>query len=296
MLLNRIDCYTVAFITISPRDGGLMRPKTSSTKSQRREADRHIDVVQKALEILDVFDSMAEVNLKQISESTGITANRAIRILGTLESKGYVSRSADTRTYRLGYRALALGKSFEKHNNLTSISRPVLKQIVSICGESASLFVVSGGMRMVLAREEGTHGIRFAVTEGQRMPLHAGAGGKILLAFGEKKLLDQTLAKQELIAITERTITDKAQLIRTLASVREKGYAISQGERIRDSRAIAVPVFGHDGLLVGALGIGGPESRLQGERLQKSLDLLIDAARSLSKMLGWESATGCPLS
>ena len=81
-----------------------------------------------------------------------------------------------------------------------------------------------------------------------------------------------------------------------MADVRKKGYAISEGERVQDSRAIAAPVFSHEGVLVGALGIAGPESRFRGERLKMRLDLVIDAARSLSKMLGWASADGRPFS
>ncbi|MEW6265075.1 MAG: IclR family transcriptional regulator [Thermodesulfobacteriota bacterium] len=258
-------------------------------EKRRKEANRHIDVVQKAIDILDIFDSLPEASLKQIAELAKITSNRAIRILGTLESKGYVSWNPESRIYRLGYRALALGKAFEKHNDLASISRPVLKGLVEACGESASLFVVSGGSRMVLAREEGTHDIRFAISEGQRVPLHAGAGGKVLLAFGTKRLLESITSKRELRAFTPSTFTNKDKLLKELSIIRDKGYAISKGERVPDSKAIAAPVFDHEDRLVGALGIAGPASRFTGEELEKRLNLVIKAAQSLSCLLGRSS-------
>ncbi len=245
--------------------------------------------MQKALEILDIFDDLAEASLKQIAEIAKITSNRAIRILGTLESKGYVTWNPESRIYRLGYRTLALGKAFEKHNDLASISRSVLKQLVEACGESASLFVVAGGSRMVLAREEGTHGIRFAVSEGQRVPLHAGAGGKVLLAFGTKRLLESIMSKNDLPVITPSTITNKQKLLKELSLIRDKGYGISEGERVPDSKAIAAPVFDHEGRLVGALGIAGPASRFTGQRLEERLELVREAAQSLSHLLGWSS-------
>lgn len=264
-----------------------MNPSNNLSGSKRKEASRHIDVVLKALDILNIFDSRGEINLKQAAELAGMTSNRTVRILGTLESEGYVHRDPKTRTYRLGYRIHALGKAFEKENNLPSICKPILQQLVHVTGESASLFVESGGARMVLAREEGTHDLRFAVSEGNRMPLHAGAGGKILLAYGDDELLENLADNDAMVSFTENTIVDKKKMRQELLDIREKGYATSTGERISHSFAIAAPVFAQDGSLIGALGIAGPEIRFQENQLKARIDLVLDSALSLSKMLGW---------
>ena len=84
---------------------------------------------------------------------------------------------------------------------------------------------------MALVREEGTHSIRFAIVEGQRVPIYAGAAGKVLLAFGPPELRQEYLDSEKLIPLSPNTITDAKVLAAELKKARERGYAVSRGER-----------------------------------------------------------------
>ena len=141
---------------------------------------------------------------------------------------------------------------------------------------------------IVLAREEGTQVIRYTVSEGQRMDLHAGAGGKVLLAFASEEILESFLSKSNMDKRTLQTITNKRKLKAELKQIRKQGFATSQGERVSDAYAIAAPVFDGDGGLVGALGIAGPISRFTVE-IRKSLqNMIVDHADKVSSRLGWK--------
>jgi len=50
--------------------------------------------------------------------------------------------------YRLGPKLMMLGKIYERSNSLISISRPILRELASITGESAKLFVIQGTKRI----------------------------------------------------------------------------------------------------------------------------------------------------
>ncbi|MGD9238629.1 MAG: IclR family transcriptional regulator [Desulfobacterales bacterium] len=242
-----------------------------------KESARHIDVVLRALDVLDCFQDDSVVSLKEIIDRTGVTRSRAMRLLGTLVSRGYLIEDSDKRNYYLGIKLAILGNSFEKFNNIEVITRPVLKQLAVKTGESATLFVVDGFERVALIREEGTHAIRYSVREGQRMPLHVGAAAKILLAFGPVELAQKVASSQS---------ADSNKLIKEIDAARQKGYAITKGENVPDAHAIAAPVIDYKNRLIGAIGIAGPAHRLDDNQIKNRLKIVREAAKDLCKKFG----------
>ena len=89
-------------------------------------------------------------------------------------------------------------------------------------------------------------------------PLYAGALGRVLLAFAPTEVLDEVLA-QDLVRITDATPTEE-ELRAGLGGIVMTGLAMSEGELIEGSVAIAAPVFREDGI-VGAIGLIGPAFR-----------------------------------
>lgn len=255
-------------------------------KQRTKEAERHIDAVLRALDVLDCFLYQPRLSIKELIDQTGLTRSRVMRIMGTLEYRGYLIQDPVSRSYLLGNRAAGLGKSFERVNNAEVLVRPVLKYLVEETGESATFYVADGVERVALVREEGTHAIRLSIFEGQRTPIHAGASGKVLLAFGDPDRLRTIISKNLLKPITSQTITNPDKLEAEINEVRTRGYAISRGENIRDSHAIAAPVFNYEKKLVGAIGIAGPANRLVDSQIKVRIKMVIEASRMLSQRYG----------
>jgi DNA-binding IclR family transcriptional regulator len=109
---------------------------------------------------------------------------------------------------------------------------------------------------------------------------HATAVGKVMLAFGGGRLPRE----RDLVALTDRTITDRAQLATEVARVRDRGYGTVFGEREVDVNAIAAPVFDRAGELAAILGLQAPASRL--EDPVTLLATLRDGAARLTRALG----------
>jgi DNA-binding IclR family transcriptional regulator len=122
------------------------------------------------------------------------------------------------------------------------------------------------------------------------MDLHAGAAGKIILAYSSAELVETVLAKAGLPERTAATITDKPALLMELENVRNQGYAVSTAERAADACALAAPVFEYGHELVGALCISGPISRFTVPIRESYANLLVAAAIQLSRQLGWTRA------
>jgi DNA-binding IclR family transcriptional regulator len=252
-----------------------------------RQADRHVEAVLAALAVLECFLAKSSLTTLEILQTTGFTRNRVMRLTGTLMHRGYLIEDGGTGTFTIGPKVFALGKVFERNNAILVIIRPSLSDIALKTGESASFYAREGYERVVVAREEGTHSIRHAISEGQRMDLHAGAAGKVILAYSNTELVASVLAKTGLPKRTAATITQKQALLKELKNVRDRGYAVSIGERAADVCALAAPVFEHGHELVGSLCISGPSSRFTLPVRKAHLKLLLAAAIQLSRQLGW---------
>lgn len=251
-----------------------------------RQSERHVQAVMAALEILDCFEKEPSLTLMRIIELTGLTRNRIMRLTGTLEEGGYLSRDADGGPYRLGPKVLILGKVYEQNYDLVRLARPIVEALSRETGESASLYVIDGTERRVVVRKEGAQAVRYTVTEGQRLPLYAGASGKVLLAYGPESLRREFIERDQLEALTPETIAAGRDLARELEKVRAKGHADSYAERAADAASVAAPVFNHKRELVGALSIAGPVSRVDAWDKAGHAPKVIAAARELSRLLG----------
>lgn len=255
-------------------------------KLNTKESGRLIDAVLKALDVLDCFGDDPTLTLKQIIDRTGLGRSRAMRLTGTLISRGYLFFDPVTGHFSLGSRLMALGDAFNRNNNIIRIARPIMKYLVDKTGESSTFSIIEADERVILVREEGTHAIRYSIQEGQRMPLHAGAASKALLAFGPQDVLERLITADLLQPITSSTVTDPEQLKNNLARIRKQGFAVSLGENTPGARAIAAPVFNYDNHLAGVVSVSGPANRIEGSIIDRMINQVLEASHMLSKALG----------
>ena len=181
-------------------------------KKAPKETAKQIESVDKALSILECFsDSVPELSLKELSEKTGLYKSRILRLCGTLMAHGFIIRMEGS-LYRLGPKLMMLGKIYERSNPLILIARPILRELASITGESAKLFVIQGTKRVCLVREKGPNPLSYHVEEGESFDLYAGAGGKALLAYTTQEFRDKILGEKVLKRLTPTTIVERSRL------------------------------------------------------------------------------------
>ncbi|MEX1329894.1 MAG: IclR family transcriptional regulator [Desulfobacterales bacterium] len=256
-------------------------------KNSPKESAKQIESVDKALSILECFsDREPELSLKQLSEKTGLYKSRILRLCGTLMAHGFLIRQEGS-LYSLGPKLMMLGKMYERSNSLISVARPILRELASITGESAKLFVIQGTKRICLVREKGTYPLSYHVEEGESFELYAGAGGKVLLAYASKEFRDQVLGEKVLQRLTPTTIVERSRLEEEFAAIRERSYASSNGELFTEVAGMAAPVFDHENDVCAALAIAGPIQRFTEDRRREMLDSLRASAHRLSQLLGY---------
>jgi IclR family KDG regulon transcriptional repressor len=242
--------------------------------------------VLKALAILESFDAEHPAqSLADLSRKLGIAKASAFRNLKALEKRGYVTKSSRDGTYSLGVRILDLARRFLEQNHLLSIGSSHIAELSRTTGETSHLAILDGPEIVYVDVSQGSQLIRAVVSRGDRLPAHCVASGKAILAHSPRERVMEFLARG-LNSLTPRTISSPDDFITDLERIREKGYATNIGEWSDDVSAIACPVFSHQGIVVGAIGIAGPRLRLGAKTLSYLASAIQSQAARLSADLG----------
>jgi IclR family pca regulon transcriptional regulator len=214
----------------------------------------------KGLEVLRTFSrTKPHMTLSEIAARAGLPAATARRCLNTLEELGYVARNG--RQFMLRPPVLEIGAVYLDSMDIPTITRSRLEELALATHGLAALVVLSGtGVVLVARGSARTDPLRVDAHVGVRLPAHACATGKILLAGLSPERLAAYFDKARLESVTERTITDRARLQQQIEKARQDGYATGVEEVAPDVVGLAVPVHDGAGNVVAALGIGVPLS------------------------------------
>jgi DNA-binding IclR family transcriptional regulator len=243
--------------------------------------------VERALSVLDLIasDPDSEWGLSTLGKRAGLSKATTLRMLATLQKHGYVTRDGLESRYRLGPRVLSLAGALRPR--LRSVAHPRLHELVERTGETALLYLLDGTQRVCADEVASPHPVRVSYPIGTRAPLHAGASGKVLLAFMEPAERRHLLAQLPLDRFTSATTTTVAGLEQEFATIRAQGYAHSTGEHDATVFGMSAPLFSGDGRLEAAATIAGPLSRWQSAREEMYVEAIRDAARQISYALGY---------
>lgn len=246
-------------------------------------AQRSVASVARALALLEQLrDSDVELGVNELARRIGVNASTASRLLATLEQAGMVQRvdSIPTRPYRLGLALVTLGDRVLARLDLRALARPMLTGLMQSTGETATLSVPGPREAITVDSVPSQASVVSLARLGRPSVSYATAVGKVMLAFGGAPLPPE----RDLRPLTDRTITDRAELASEIREVRRRGFGMVFGEREVDVNAIAAPVFDRDGGLAAILGLQAPAARLEDPR--RLLGELHAAAGELTLALG----------
>lgn len=260
----------------------------SATACRETVADESPNaVIPKVRTLLNLFDARAPVlGLSELSRRSGLPKTTVHRLIQELAACEFLER--DGRRYRLGSWLFELGQHVTTHRSLRYLAAPYLEDVSHATAETVVVCIPGHNEMLFAEKYVGSRGRGQVVTQVEgRVPMHCGASGKAVLAYGPPELLDRVLASG-LEARTAYTITDPARLRSELAQVREQGFAVERQELIAGYGAVAAPVRQRD-LAVGALTVIAPISRLDVNRYSVAVQL---AARGLSRALTDRAPSG----
>ena len=221
-----------------------------------------VGVLDKAVVILAACVDGA--SLAELVDRTKLPRATAHRLAQALEIHRLLVRDAHGR-WRPGPRLGELANSAP--DVLLTAAEPMLTTLRDTTGESAQLYLRSGDRRLCAAACDAGSGLYYSVPVGALLPLDAGSGGKVLLAFGPDGDRFPAVPAAELAAIARR------------------GWAASSAERQDGVASVSAPILAGQELL-GALCVSGPASRLTQAACRQLAPVVIAAAGELCLLAG----------
>jgi len=252
-------------------------------------ADPGRSVTSKVIAILVTFTNGSTYSLTEIARLAGLSVSTAYRLTTELVDWGMLERSEDGQ-YRIGLQLKVLSsQAGELRATIQEQARGVMDDLAAACSYADVRLGVLADLEVAFV-ERGAGSRPMPVSfEPASLPAHATAMGKALLAFSPPRAVDMVVARG-LKQYTRFTVTTADGLRRCLAVTRLTRVAVARGELELDTVAVAVPVFGGGGELVGALELHSRECH-DVRRMQPPL---IVAARSLSRELATQHTRGRP--
>jgi IclR family pca regulon transcriptional regulator len=147
---------------------------------------------------------------------------------------------------------------------MTDVAKDGLQALATCLGESASLAVLDGQEVVLVGQVQPARLLAPAYTVGARLPAHATAAGRVLLAG--LSLVDQQQYFRS-ASFTAEPVHSRARVCAALADVVERGYAIVEQELEECIWSVSAPVYARDGTVTAAVGASLHAGRWSSDRI-----------------------------
>jgi DNA-binding IclR family transcriptional regulator len=235
------------------------------------------------LSVIEVLNEEGGAGVTTVADRLGIAKSTAHAHLQTLHERRYlVKRDGE---YRVGLRFLDLGQAARGPWDEDGLIESKVEQLADETEMRAQFLVAEHGEAVYVYRSTGKHSVPTDSRVGVRIPLHAVSAGKAMLAQFPEERVDKVVERHGLAAVTDNTISDRAELDAELERVRERGYARNDEESWKGVRAVGAPVLTPDGEVVGGLSVSGSAHRFRPDEFS---DLVMGAANEVELTMKYE--------
>lgn len=247
--------------------------------------------VEKALSILLEFiphnQPMGTVDLSAKLNLHKSTVNRMLHVLSRF---GFLQQDPQSKKFSLGKAADELGKAVNRSYDaqLVAVAGPHLDNLCHRLQETVVLEMLSGHSTLLVYVAEGPGPVYVREAVGERRPVHASAGGKLLLAFSSLETRNRLL-NGNLPLVTSKTITAPDLLHAHLNKIRQQQYATDDEEVHEGIRAVAAPIFNRNKEIIAAAVVTGLVQKISLDRGSSIIAHVRATAVKISSQLGNEN-------
>ena len=205
-----------------------------------RSGEPGVSLLERVARILRVLpEDGAAVTVPELARAADLPPSTAHRLVGELSRLGMLDLGPGGVTVGLGL--WELGERSAVLRRLREAALPELIELYDRTGENVHLGVLAGHEVLYVAKATGKRAIPTLSEVGLRHPLHATGVGRAILLTRPREFLDAYLA-EPLLAETQLTITDAAELRAVIAAEAAQGWALTRGEMTLGNLSIAMPL------------------------------------------------------
>jgi DNA-binding IclR family transcriptional regulator len=242
--------------------------------------------VRKAFKILSaISDASHGLGISELSKQLRIGKSTVHGITSALEELGVLVREPLGKRYTVGFSLLELCRTAYSKIELKDLARKPMEKLVRKVGETVFLGVLNGDHITILDVVESQNEMKITSPPGTRLPLFAGAAGRVLLSQIKEEKAKEIIQKKGLVRYTSKTVTDHRQFLREIEKVKGKGYATDDEEYIAGVRAVAAPLFfASPG--PAALWVVGFASTLDDQKIKTVIREIQETVKEINQSLG----------
>ena len=265
------------------------------TSTRGNQARPTMQSAGRVLQVLRSFSrDRAELGVNELARELELHPSTVSRLLATLSRADFVRLDPRTGRYRLGFAILELAGFMLADVDVRREAQPIMRELAERSQETVNLAILAGRDAAIIEQAAGPRYFHYVSWIGRRVPIHATAHGKVLLAFESLERQREMLAALatdggELPRVTSLTIATVAHFLAELAGVRARGYATTSGELDLDLAGVAAPIFDHMGTVIASLAIATSSARLPADRMDENGRLAVEGASAISERLGWRT-------
>jgi IclR family acetate operon transcriptional repressor len=153
--------------------------------------------------------------------------------------------------------------------------------------ETANLVTAGESEVIYLDQVASVHLVKMFTSPGTRVPFYCSGTGKAILAFKSPEFVAGAL-QGPFVRHTPHTLMTREAIERELAHVRRAGYSVDNEEMEEGVRCLAVPIFDRRRMVIAAMSVSGPTSRMTTERVEKLAPIVRNVADELSRQFGYD--------
>lgn len=252
----------------------------SANKSGGSSLDKALNLLQQ------VCLSPVPLRFADLVEKTDLPKATAHRTLMSLSNKGLVRFDEATQSYYPGYGLLELAYKTWSKIDVRDIAADQMKHLWRETGETIHLAVLDRGEVIYIDKLESSKSLRLFSSVGKRGPAYCTGVGKAMMAFLDKEILAEALKKQSFFKHTSTTITNEADMMQELDSIRETRVSLDLEEHEEGIQCAASVILNHKNEPIAALSITAPKFRVDDSRFQHFQILVKEACINISTKMG----------
>lgn len=259
---------------------------TNLSKSEDNSERYTVPALERGLMLLSEFNrARPTLSAPELARRLDIPRSTVFRLLNTLESMGFITRTESGNEYRLGVGVLRLGFEYLASLELTDLGRPVLEKLCQDVQMPCNLVIRDENAIVYIAKASPPTPFATSVNIGTRLPAHGTVLGHVLLSELNLSQLHEQYPENKLQIFTKHTPHDVQALHDCCQAARKQGYAVSEGFFDPAISTIAVPVFGHNNKIVAAMGANAMAANFDRSKIGRIISRIQEAAEDLSSLL-----------
>jgi IclR family acetate operon transcriptional repressor len=241
--------------------------------------------IERVLDILDtVSASTKPLSATEINEVLNLPKATAHRLCTELESRGYLLKRVDGKSYQAGNRFFEVAVGVLANSRFGATRHAILTALSEKVGETCNIAYPDGLFMAYSDRVETKAPLRLVFQIGMRVPLYCTASGKLYLSTLPRSRRKAVISKLTLEAHAKNTITDPEMLLAEIDNIERQQVSIANQELYDDVIAIAVPIKDKQGRFYSSLAIQAPVSRISINQSDRYLPILREAANDLAML------------